>query len=124
MAGARMSPLTRANARRKPRSNARGKRGYGTIGTRLNGSTGDRSSRAREVGRRIPTTICMRAGVVSAGTVPDRGQQLAPPLLAQTSGWSKRMAQNDGLNRRAFLKNAGLTALAGAVGTGTSLATG
>ena len=34
------------------------------------------------------------------------------------------MAQNDGLNRRAFLKNAGLTALAGAVGTGTSLATG
>jgi cystathionine beta-lyase len=33
------------------------------------------------------------------------------------------MAQNDGLNRRAFLRNAGLTALAGAVGTGTSLGT-
>src|SRR5204863_2151691 len=44
--------------------------------------------------------------------------------LAQTSSGSKRMAQNDGLNRRAFLKNAGLTALVGAVGTDTSLATG
>lgn len=33
------------------------------------------------------------------------------------------MSQNDGLNRRAFLRNAGMTALAGAVGTGTSLGT-
>jgi cysteine-S-conjugate beta-lyase len=33
------------------------------------------------------------------------------------------MSQNDGLNRRAFLRNAGMTALAGAVGTGTSVAT-
>src|SRR4051812_40972448 len=33
-----------------------------------------------------------------------------------------RMAQNDGLNRRSFLRNAGLTALAGAVAPGTSLA--
>lgn len=32
-------------------------------------------------------------------------------------------SQNDGLNRRAFLRNAGMTALAGAVGTGTSWAT-
>ena len=31
------------------------------------------------------------------------------------------MPQNDGLNRRAFLKNAGLTAFVGAVGTGTSV---
>ncbi|MFH1573483.1 MAG: aminotransferase class I/II-fold pyridoxal phosphate-dependent enzyme [Acidobacteriota bacterium] len=30
------------------------------------------------------------------------------------------MSQRNGLNRRAFLKNAGMTALAGAVGTGTS----
>jgi cystathionine beta-lyase len=33
------------------------------------------------------------------------------------------MSQNDGLNRRTFLRNAGMTALVGAVGTGTSLAT-
>jgi cystathionine beta-lyase len=33
------------------------------------------------------------------------------------------MSQNEGLNRRAFLKNAGMTALVGAVGTGTSVAT-
>ena len=33
------------------------------------------------------------------------------------------MSQNDGLNRRAFLKNAGMTALVGAVGSGTSVAT-
>ena len=33
------------------------------------------------------------------------------------------MSQHDGLNRRAFLKNAGMTALVGAVGTGTSLGT-
>jgi cystathionine beta-lyase len=33
------------------------------------------------------------------------------------------MSHNDGLNRRAFLKNAGMTALVGAVGTGTSLST-
>ena len=33
------------------------------------------------------------------------------------------MSHNDGLNRRAFLRNAGLTALAGAVGTGSSLGT-
>jgi cystathionine beta-lyase len=33
------------------------------------------------------------------------------------------MSQNAGLNRRAFLKNAGMTALVGAVGTGTSLTT-
>src|SRR6266404_3815061 len=31
------------------------------------------------------------------------------------------MPQNDGLNRRAFLRNAGMTALVGAVGTGTPL---
>src|SRR5262245_55820718 len=31
------------------------------------------------------------------------------------------MAQTDGLNRRSFLRNAGLTALVGAVGSGTSL---
>ncbi|MBI1873580.1 MAG: aminotransferase class I/II-fold pyridoxal phosphate-dependent enzyme [Acidobacteria bacterium] len=34
------------------------------------------------------------------------------------------MSPNQGLNRRAFLKNAGVTALVGAVGTGTSIATG
>jgi cystathionine beta-lyase len=34
------------------------------------------------------------------------------------------MSQRDGLNRRAFLKNAGMTALVGAVGTGASIATG
>ncbi|MBI3261658.1 MAG: aminotransferase class I/II-fold pyridoxal phosphate-dependent enzyme [Acidobacteria bacterium] len=34
------------------------------------------------------------------------------------------MSPNQGLNRRAFLKNAGVTALVGAVGTGTSMATG
>ena len=33
------------------------------------------------------------------------------------------MSHNGGLNRRAFLKNAGMTALVGAAGTGTSLAT-
>jgi len=33
------------------------------------------------------------------------------------------MSLNDGLNRRAFLKNAGMTALVGAVGSGTSVAT-
>src|SRR5437764_1092329 len=33
-----------------------------------------------------------------------------------------RMAQNDGLNRRSFLRNAGLTALVGAVAPGSSLA--
>lgn len=33
------------------------------------------------------------------------------------------MSQNDGLNRRAFLKNAGMTALVGAAGTRTSLVT-
>jgi len=33
------------------------------------------------------------------------------------------MSHNDGLNRRAFLKNAGMTALVGAVGSGTSVAT-
>jgi cystathionine beta-lyase len=33
------------------------------------------------------------------------------------------MSQNTGLNRRAFLKNAGMTALAGAVGTGSSRTT-
>ena len=33
------------------------------------------------------------------------------------------MSQNDGLNRRTFLKNAGMTALVGAVGSGTSVAT-
>lgn len=33
------------------------------------------------------------------------------------------MSQHDGLNRRAFLRNAGFTALAGAVGSGASLAT-
>ena len=32
------------------------------------------------------------------------------------------MTQNDGLNRRAFLKNAGMTALVGAVGSGGSVA--
>lgn len=32
------------------------------------------------------------------------------------------MSQNNGLNRRAFLKNAGMTALVSAVGTGTSMA--
>ena len=32
------------------------------------------------------------------------------------------MSQNDGLNRRSFLRNAGMTALVGAVGTGSSLA--
>jgi cystathionine beta-lyase len=32
------------------------------------------------------------------------------------------MSQNDGFNRRAFLRNAGMTALVGAVGTGTPLA--
>ena len=32
------------------------------------------------------------------------------------------MAQNDGLNRRSFLRNAGLTALVGAVAPGSSLA--
>ncbi len=32
------------------------------------------------------------------------------------------MSQKNGLNRRAFLKNAGMTAFAGAVGTGTSMA--
>ena len=31
------------------------------------------------------------------------------------------MSQHDGLNRRAFLRNAGLTAFAGAVASGTSL---
>ncbi|PYQ83482.1 MAG: hypothetical protein DMG03_13595, partial [Acidobacteria bacterium] len=31
------------------------------------------------------------------------------------------MSQYDGLNRRAFLRNAGMTALVGAVGPGTSL---
>lgn len=31
------------------------------------------------------------------------------------------MSQNDGLDRRAFLKHAGLTALVGAVGTGTPM---
>ena len=31
------------------------------------------------------------------------------------------MAQNDGLNRRSFLRNAGLTALVGAVAPGSSL---
>src|SRR5688500_7781151 len=34
------------------------------------------------------------------------------------------MSQTAGLNRRAFLKNAGMTALAGAVAPGTSLAAG
>src|SRR5580693_5223448 len=34
------------------------------------------------------------------------------------------MSLNPGLNRRAFLRNAGLTALVSAVGTGTSTATG
>ena len=33
------------------------------------------------------------------------------------------MTQNDGLNRRAFLRNAGMTALVGTVGSGTSVAT-
>ena len=33
------------------------------------------------------------------------------------------MSENDGLSRRAFLRNAGMTAIAGAVGTGTSLGT-
>src|SRR5947199_741 len=33
-----------------------------------------------------------------------------------------RMSQNDGLNRRSFLRNAGLTALVGAVAPGSSLA--
>ena len=33
------------------------------------------------------------------------------------------MSQNDGLNRRTFLKSAGMTALAGAVGTGASFGT-
>ena len=32
------------------------------------------------------------------------------------------MSQNDGLNRRSFLRNAGLTALVGAVAPGSSLA--
>lgn len=32
------------------------------------------------------------------------------------------MSHNDGLNRRAFLQNAGMTALLGAMGTGTSTA--
>jgi cystathionine beta-lyase len=32
------------------------------------------------------------------------------------------MSQNDGLNRRAFLRNAGMTALVGAVGSGSSVA--
>src|SRR5262245_3272384 len=32
------------------------------------------------------------------------------------------MLQNDGLNRRAFLRNAGMTALAGAVGSSAPLA--
>ena len=32
------------------------------------------------------------------------------------------MSQNDGLNRRSFLRNAGMTALVGAVGSGSSLA--
>lgn len=34
------------------------------------------------------------------------------------------MSQKNGLNRRAFLKNAGMTTLAGPVGTGTSMASG
>src|SRR5712691_6983665 len=33
------------------------------------------------------------------------------------------MSHQDGLNRRAFLRNAGMTALVGAVGTGSSVAT-
>jgi cystathionine beta-lyase len=33
------------------------------------------------------------------------------------------MSQNEGMNRRSFLKNTGMTALAGAVGGGTSIAT-
>ena len=33
------------------------------------------------------------------------------------------MSQNEGMNRRGFLKNAGMTALVGAVGGGTSIAT-
>lgn len=35
----------------------------------------------------------------------------------------KHMSQKKGLNRRAFLKNAGMTALVGAVGTGSSMVT-
>src|SRR5262245_49611424 len=53
-------------------------------------------------------------GVVSASLL-DR-------LRQRDNRGSHTMAQRDGLDRRAFLKNAGLTAVIGAVGSGTPLA--
>src|SRR6185503_3031274 len=43
-------------------------------------------------------------------------------LIRQSSRGSNRMSHTNGLGRRSFLRNAGMTALVGAVGSGTPFA--
>src|SRR5262245_49944017 len=58
------------------------------------------------------------AGVDSVAS--DRRQHVATRRRTLEPG-GHRMSRIDGLNRRAFLRNAGLTALVGAVGSSSSL---